>query len=53
MVQRMVNGCSTNGLEYELRKDQKFSELNVAQTGSGTHPDSYPLGIADSFTGVK
>jgi hypothetical protein len=30
-----------------------FSLHHRVQTGSGAHPDSYPMGTADSFIGGK
>jgi hypothetical protein len=30
-----------------------FHSEQVIQTGSGAHPDSYPMGIGGSFLGVK
>jgi hypothetical protein len=30
-----------------------FSLLRNVKTGSGTHPDSYPVGSAVSFPGLK
>jgi hypothetical protein len=32
---------------------QEFSLLNVVQTGSGVHPNSYPVGTGGSFLGGK
>jgi hypothetical protein len=41
------------GLEFESREGQEFSLLHVVQTGSRTHPASYPMGTGDSFPEVK
>jgi hypothetical protein len=39
--------------EFESRYDQEFSLLRLVQTGSGTHPVSYSMGIGGSFPGSK
>jgi hypothetical protein len=41
------------GSEFESRYGQEFSLLHVAQTGSGVHPNYYPMGTGASFPGVK
>jgi hypothetical protein len=39
----------TGGSEFESRYGHEFSFLHIGQTGSGTHPASYPMGIGSSF----
>jgi hypothetical protein len=39
--------------EFESRLGQELSLLDVAQTGSGVHPASYPMGTEGSLTGSK
>jgi hypothetical protein len=41
------------GLEFESRYGQEFSLLHFAQTGTGAHSTSYPMGTGGSFLGVK
>jgi hypothetical protein len=36
-------GWTTEGLEFESRYGKEFSVLHVVQTGSETHPASYPM----------
>jgi hypothetical protein len=43
----------TEGSEFESWYGQKFSLLNVVQTGSEAHPASHPMGTGGSFPGVK
>jgi hypothetical protein len=50
-------GIATGGTieesKFEFLWGQEFSYLNVIQTGSRTHPASYPTGTVGSFPGVK
>jgi hypothetical protein len=41
------------GSEFEFGKVKNFSLLNVVQTGSGTHPASYPIGTGGFIPGGK
>jgi hypothetical protein len=34
-------------------RSNTFSSLCIVQAGSGTHPDSYPMGTGNFLTGVK
>jgi hypothetical protein len=49
----LASGWMTEGLEFKSQWGQEFSVLHVIQTGSGVHPDSYPMGIGVSFPGGK
>jgi hypothetical protein len=45
-----ATGCgAAEGSDFEFRKDQDFSLLDVVQTGSGAHPASYPMGTGSCF----
>jgi hypothetical protein len=46
-------GWTTEGSEFESRKDQELTLLHVVQTGSGIHPTSYPAGTVGSFPWSK
>jgi hypothetical protein len=52
-VQRLATDWTTAESEFESRYWQEFSLLHVAQTGSGVHPTSYPMGTGGSFPGGK
>jgi hypothetical protein len=52
-VQRLATGWTTEGLEFESRRGQEFSLLQVVQTASGSQPASYPMGNVGSFPGGK
>jgi hypothetical protein len=43
-VQWLTTGWMTEGLKFEVRWGQAFSFLHIAQTGSGVHSTSYPMG---------
>jgi hypothetical protein len=43
----------TEGSQFELRYGEEFSFLNVVQTGSVTHPASYPKGTGDLSPAVQ
>jgi hypothetical protein len=51
-VQRLATSWTTEVSEFEPRLGQEFSLLHVVQTGSGTHPASYPMGTGGFFLGV-
>jgi hypothetical protein len=44
---------TTEGSEFESRKDQEFSLLHVVQTGSRVHPTFYTMGTGALYPGVK
>jgi hypothetical protein len=44
---------TTNGSEFESRRDQEFSLLHAVQTGSGVHRTSYPMRTGALSPGVK
>jgi hypothetical protein len=46
-------GWTTDMSEFESRCSHEFSLLHVFQTGSGTHPTSYPMDTRSFFSGVK
>jgi hypothetical protein len=46
-------GWTAEGSEFESRQGQVLSPLDVAQTGSGSHTVSYPMGTGSSFSGVN
>jgi hypothetical protein len=46
-------GWTIKGPEFESRWGQEFSLFDVAHTGSGAHPASYPKGTGGSFPGGK
>jgi hypothetical protein len=47
-------GLDDERVEFEYRWEQTFSLLHVVQTGSGSHPPSYPMGTeGKSGRGVK
>jgi hypothetical protein len=46
-------GWTIEGSEFESRQEQAFSLLQVDQTGSGSHPTCYPMGIGELFPGGK
>jgi hypothetical protein len=41
------------GPEFESQWRQDLFPLHVVQTGSGTHPTSYPIGIVGCLPGSK
>jgi hypothetical protein len=45
-VQRLATGWTAEGLIFESWYGQEFSLLRVFQTGSGSHPASYPMNTA-------
>jgi hypothetical protein len=45
------SGWATEGSESRYSKN--FSLLHVVQTGSGTHPASYPMSTGASFSGGR
>jgi hypothetical protein len=49
----MATGWTTEGCEFESWEGQEFSLLHVAQTGSGVHSVSYPMGTGGSFSRGK
>jgi hypothetical protein len=49
----LTTGWTIEGLEFESRYAQEFSLLYVVQTGSGTHPASYPMGKGALSLGIK
>jgi hypothetical protein len=49
---RLATGWTTEGSEFGSRKGQEFSLLQVAQTGSGVHPTSYPMGTGGKAAGA-
>jgi hypothetical protein len=52
-VQRLSTGWPAEGSEFEYRQGEDFSFLHVVQSGSGTHPTSYPMGIGEPSPVVK
>jgi hypothetical protein len=44
---------ATEGSDFESRKVEEFSILQIVQTGSGAHPASSPMGTEGHFPGVK
>jgi hypothetical protein len=46
-------GWTTEGSEFESRKGQEFSLLQIVQIGSEVHPTSYPMGTGGSLLGGK
>jgi hypothetical protein len=42
-------GCTIKESELELRWVKKFLLLRLVQTGSGIHPDFYPMGTGGCF----
>jgi hypothetical protein len=44
-------GRTAKWLEFESWWGKEFSLLQVIQTGSGVHPNSYPMGTGGSFPG--
>jgi hypothetical protein len=46
---RYSDWLRAEGLEFESLQGKDFSPLHVVQTGSGTHPASYPMGMGNSF----
>jgi hypothetical protein len=40
----------TEGSEFESMKGQEFSLLQIVQTGSGFHPNSYPVGTGGALS---
>jgi hypothetical protein len=49
----LAMGWMTEGLEFEAQLGQEFSLFHVVQTGSGNHPDSYPMSSFPGGGGVK
>jgi hypothetical protein len=47
------NGLDDRGVGFRVPVGSEFSLLHVVQTGSGTHPTSYPMGTGDIFLGIK
>jgi hypothetical protein len=52
-VQRLATALTTKGSDFESRSGQKILLLHVVQTGTGAHPDSYPVSTVGSFPGSK
>jgi hypothetical protein len=46
-------GLDDRGVEVRVPVGSRIFLLHVLQTGSGAHPDSYPMGTGDSFPGDK
>jgi hypothetical protein len=46
-------GWTTEGSEFEYGWRQGFSLLYIIQTGSDTHPTSYPVDTGSSFSEGK
>jgi hypothetical protein len=46
-------GYGLDGRSSICRRSKRFSLLDVIQTGSGTHPASYPVGTGGSFPASK
>jgi hypothetical protein len=51
----MATGYELAGREVGVRVPvgSRFCPLHVVQTGSGTHPASYPMGTEGAFPGGK
>jgi hypothetical protein len=50
-VELLAIDWTIEGSEFEFRYCRELSVLLIVQTGSGAHPASYPMGIAESFPG--
>jgi hypothetical protein len=43
---------TTDEPEFKSLQNEEFFLLHVVQTGSGTHPASYPMGTGGEATGA-
>jgi hypothetical protein len=49
----MTTDWTTEGSEFKFRKGKTFFVLISSQTGSGTHPASYPISREGPFPKVR
>jgi hypothetical protein len=48
-VEKLAMGWAKKGLEFKFWYGEEFFLLHSAQTGSGAHPESYPMGTWGTF----